>query len=151
MEPFRTTLITFAAVASTVLYMALTRPVEYRTIERTVERAVRHPIDVVTGTYYNPTEGQCDSRPFETADGSMIVNGVRWIAMSRDLLKRWGGRYDYGDSVWIYHPNRQLRGWWVVRDTMNKRWRKRVDFLITDGRKFPGKSNGVLISKSKIV
>ena len=151
MEPFRTTLISAGCVATTMLIMAVTRPVQYKEIERTVERYVHQPIDVVTGTFYNPTAGQCDDRPFETADGSMIVNGVRWIAMSRDLLKRWGGRYDYGDTVWVYHPHKALCGWWVVRDTMNKRWKRRVDFLVVGEMKLPGRSNGVLISKRRIV
>lgn len=151
MEPFRTTLISAGCISATMLIMAMMRPTKYVPIVNTVERYVHAPIDVVTGTFYNPTEGQCDSRPFETADGSMIVNGVRWIALSRDLLKRWGGRYDYGDTVWVYHPHKALCGWWVVRDTMNKRWRRKVDFLVVFGNKFPGKSNGVLISKGRIL
>lgn len=130
--------------------MAATRPVREKTRTMIVNRHAPTEVFQVTGTYYNPVKGQCDDRPFETADGSIVERGVRWIALSRDMLTRWGGPFNYGDTVWVYHTHRALRGWWVVRDTMNKRWKKRMDFLVW-GDRFPGKSNGVLISKSRIV
>ena len=49
----------------------------------------------VTVTMYNPTKGQCDSTPNITADGTRInpkkASSYRYIALSRDLLSRWGG------------------------------------------------------------
>lgn len=146
-------LIAFTSIAFTTLgmsiYMKANPKVRY--IDREVVMYEDRPeVLSVTGTYYEPKSSQCDERPFETADGSIIRSGVRWVALSRDLLKRWGGMFDYGDTVWVYHPHKELRGWWVVRDTMNKRFRQRMDFLVTSGR-FPGLSNGVLISKQKII
>ena len=143
----------FTSIALTVLGMTIY--VKAHPTVRYIDRKVvmyedRPKVMSVTGTYYEPKISQCDERPFETADGSIIRSGVRWVALSRDLLKRWGGMFDYGDTIWVHHPHRQLRGWWVVRDTMNKRFRQRMDFLVTSGS-FPGLSNGVLISKEKII
>ena len=114
-------------------------------------------IHQVVGTLYNPVSGQCDSDPLVTADGSTIdmtalkEGALRWVALSRDLLKRWGGPYDYGDSIFVYHPHRQVVGWWVVRDCMNARYKKRMDFLRYDTRNFPHVSNGVLISNVRFI
>ena len=57
----------------------------------------------VTVTMYNPSVGQTDSTPNETADGTIInperASEYRYIALSRDLLRRWGGPFNYGDYV----------------------------------------------------
>ncbi len=118
---------------------------------------VRHPLlYAVTGTYYNAEAGQCDDRPTETADGSQISlsklrsGAVRWVALSRDLLKRWGGHFDYGDTIHVWHHNTMLSGRWVVRDCMNRRFKRRIDFLVDSRKVFPGLSHGVLISNSEI-
>lgn len=89
------------------------------------------PIERAT-TYWCTTE-QCDSNPFTTADGSVIDpnNPQRWVALSRDLLTRWGGEFDYGDTLDIYsveHPN--FDGEWVVHDCMASRYKMSIDFLI---------------------
>jgi hypothetical protein len=110
----------------------------------------------VTGTYYNAEAGQCDDRPTETADGSKISlsklrsGAVRWVALSRDLLKRWGGHFNYGDTIHVWHHDKMLSGRWVVRDCMNRRFKRRIDFLVDSRKVFPGLSHGVLISKNKI-
>ena len=48
----------------------------------------------VTVTTYNPTRQQCDSTPNITADGTRInpkrATQYRYVALSRDLLSRWG-------------------------------------------------------------
>ena len=152
MNIFRTTILLFATSAVTILALSFSMPTVYvyRDKVRNVYSQVRSEVMIVTGTFYNPTEGQCDDRPFETADGSIIRTGVRWVALSRDLLTRWGGSFNYGDTIYVYHPHKELRGRWVVRDTMNKRFRDRIDFLSV-GNNLPGLSNGVLISKSKII
>jgi 3D (Asp-Asp-Asp) domain-containing protein len=116
----------------------------------TVIRHLPQQIFRVTGTYYNPVEGQCDDRPEETADGSRVRRGVRWIAMSRDLLRRWGGEFDYGDTVYVESPEEMLDGQWVVHDCMNARFTRRIDFL-SFGSELPGRTEGILISKTKIV
>ena len=57
----------------------------------------------VTVTTYNPTRQQCDSTPNITADGTRInirkASEYRYVALSRDLLARWGGPFDYGDIL----------------------------------------------------
>jgi hypothetical protein len=97
-------------------------------------------ITVLTGTVYNPEISQCDSDPFTTADMSRINlkklknKEIRWVALSRDLLKRWGGSIDYGDSIFIVGGEKE--GWWVVHDCMNKRYKNRIDFLEYKQKRF---------------
>ena len=91
----------------------------------------------VTVTTYNPTEAQCDSTPNITADGTKIkpwkASEYRYVALSRDLLSRWGGPFNYGD--WIVIEGTGSRdGVYQVRDTMNPKWTKRVDILTTNSR-----------------
>lgn len=92
----------------------------------------------VVATYYNPVEGQCDSDPLVTASNDKIdltklkKKKIRWIACSRDLLKRWGGELSYGDTVEVLSNNKNLNGLWIVKDSMNKRYKKRIDFLCSD-------------------
>ncbi len=103
----------------------------------------------VTVTMYNPTKGQCDSTPNITADGTRInpkrASSYRYIALSRDLLSRWGGPFNYGDYVIIEGTDKD-DGVYQVRDTMNPRFTKRVDILKSKGsRKF--KYNSVKLYK----
>ena len=91
----------------------------------------------VTVTTYNPTRSQTDSTPNQTADGTIIkpwkATDYRYVALSRDLLSRWGGPFEYGDYIVIEGTD----GWdgvYQVRDTMNPKWVKRVDILTTDSR-----------------
>lgn len=102
----------------------------------------------VTATYYNPVKSQCDGNPLVTADGSKINlkklknKEIRWIAVSRDLLKY----YNYGDTVDIQSENSKLRGKWVVKDCMNKRFKKKIDFLSYE-KDFMSKPETVKIRK----
>ena len=91
----------------------------------------------VTVTTYNPTRQQCDSTPNITADGTKInpkrATQYRYVALSRDLLSRWGGPFEYGDYIVIEGTD----GWdgiYQVRDTMNPKWTNRVDILTTNSR-----------------
>ena len=91
----------------------------------------------VTVTTYNPTKEQCDSTPNITADGTRIkpwrATDYRYVALSRDLLSRWGGPFEYGDYIVIEGTD----GWdgiYQVRDTMNPKWTNRVDILTTNSR-----------------
>ena len=91
----------------------------------------------VTVTTYNPTRAQTDSTPNITADGTRInirkATEYRYVALSRDLLSRWGGPFEYGDYVIIEGTD----GWdgvYQVRDTMNPKWTNRVDILTTNSR-----------------
>ena len=91
----------------------------------------------VTVTTYNPTRAQCDSTPNITADGTKInpkkATQYRYVALSRDLLDRWGGPFDYGDYV-VIEGTGSWDGIYQVRDTMNPKWTNRVDILTTNSR-----------------
>ena len=107
--------------------------------------------DNVWGTIYHAEVRQCDATPTITGDGSRInparASEHRWIAISQEMLdSQWRvellgdststlfkGRIQYGDTVWVASPNEAINGWWVVRDTKNKRYRNSIDFLQTKG------------------
>ena len=90
----------------------------------------------VTVTMYHPTKNQTDSTPDITADGTKIniwkASKYRYVAVSRDLLSRWGGPLNYGDWIVIEGAGKNS-GVYQVRDTMNPKWTKRVDILKTPG------------------
>jgi 3D (Asp-Asp-Asp) domain-containing protein len=87
----------------------------------------------VTATAYEAVASQTDSKPFITADNSRIPRGygshTRWIALSRDLLKPWGGPFEFGDKVRVEGISPALDGVYTVHDTMNRRYRHRLDVL----------------------
>ena len=91
----------------------------------------------VTVTTYNPTRQQCDSTPHITADGTHFktwkASSYRYVALSRDLLSRWGGPFEYGDYI-IIEGTGDKDGVYQVRDTMNPKWTNRVDILTTNSR-----------------
>ena len=105
----------------------------------------------VIGTMYNPTLTQCDETPNITADGTRInpekASQYRYVALSRDLLDRWGGPFNYGDYISIEGTSKGAHdGIWQVRDTMNPKWKNRVDFLLTIGAK-PFRYNEITLTK----
>ena len=55
----------------------------------------------------------------------------RYVALSRDLLSRWGGPFNYGDYIVIEGAG-DRDGVYQVRDTMNPKWTNRVDILTTN-------------------
>ena len=91
----------------------------------------------VTVTTYNPTKAQCDDTPHITADGTHFktwkASSYRYVALSRDLLSRWGGPFNYGDYI-VIEGTGDRDGIYQVRDTMNPRWTNRVDILTTNSR-----------------
>lgn len=105
----------------------------------------------VTATMYNAVPSQCDSDPYTTA-GMFKINPNKasehkWIAMSRNMIARWGGDFHYGDYVKIEGAGHK-DGVYRVVDTMNKRFTNRIDFLETKGTKHY-KFNNVKITKWK--
>lgn len=103
----------------------------------------------VTATMYYPVASQCDSDPLLTA-GMFKINPnnaseQKWIAMSRDMIARWGGEFQYGDYVEIKGAGHK-DGIYKVVDTMNKRFTNRIDFLETAGTK-PYKFENVTLTK----
>jgi len=94
-------------------------------------------LDVVV-TMYHPTRGQTDSTPDILADGTKITihkaSEYRYVAVSRNLLKRWGGWLDYGDFI-VLKGTEGKDGVYQVKDTMNKRFVNRIDILESPGVK----------------
>jgi len=90
----------------------------------------------VTVTMYEPLSYQTDSTPNILADGTRIrvhkASEYRFIAVSRNLLKRHGGWLDYGDFVLLKGTSHK-DGVYQVRDTMNKRFVNRIDILESPG------------------
>ena len=105
----------------------------------------------VTATVYNAVPGQTDAEPFVTADNSLIKphygTGQRWMALSNDLLKRWGGKFDYGDRVRVSGMPNNLDGVYTVHDTMNRRHRHCMDVLAHPSEKLDVFCKGVKIQK----
>lgn len=88
-------------------------------------------------TSYNPQVGQTDSDPWTGAAGVRMEEGM--IALSRDLLSRWGGPISYGQTVHFSAPGQDSRcnASYVVTDTMNARFSLRADvFRLSRDRNF---------------
>ena len=100
-------------------------------------------------TMYQPNEIQCDDTPNITADGTKIriskASNYKFVALSRNLLKRWGGPFDYGDFVLLKGTDKK-DGVYQVRDTMNPKWVNVVDILESEHVE-PYKFTGVHIYK----
>ena len=100
-------------------------------------------------TMYQPNKIQCDDTPNITADGTRIriskASNYKFVALSRNLLKRWGGPFDYGDFVLLKGADNK-DGVYQVRDTMNPKWVNVVDILESEHVQ-PYKFTGVHIYK----
>lgn len=88
----------------------------------------RHKLRV-TATAYTSHRGQTDSTPFLAAWNNRLRPGMKVIAVSRDLLTRYGLRN--GSRVRIGG----LRGYYTVRDKMNKRYKRRIDIYMGTNRR----------------
>ena len=100
---------------------------------------------IVTLTVYNPVESQCDDTPLITANGTKIdleklkKGEIKYCAVSRDLLSE----IPYGSIIYI-----EGHGEYEVVDTMNKRFKNRVDIL-QDVDESIFKKNNIRIIKIK--
>ena len=107
----------------------------------------------VTVTMYQPVRYQTDSTPNILADGTRIkmqeASNYKFIAVSRNLLKRWGGWLDYGDFILLKDTDGK-DGVYQVRDTMNPRWVNRIDILESIDVK-PYKYDNAKITKHDLV
>ena len=87
-------------------------------------------------TMYQPVYPQTDKTPDITADGTRIriskASDYKFVALSRNLLKRWGGPFDYGDFILLKGAGKK-DGVYQVRDTMNPKWVNVVDILESKG------------------
>jgi hypothetical protein len=83
-------------------------------------------------TMYQPIHLQTDNTPNITADGTHIrisrASEYKFVALSRNLLERWGGPFNYGDFILIKGTDHK-DGVYQVRDTMNPKWVNMVDIL----------------------
>ena len=83
-------------------------------------------------TMYQPVYPQTDMTPNITADGTRIriskASQYKFVALSRNLLKRWGGPFDDGDFILLKGAGNK-DGVYQVRDTMNPKWVNVVDIL----------------------
>lgn len=117
----------------TVLGLSSPAPQVYPVVIETPRVEGFHVLETLT--IYNPEEGQCDESPLITANNSHIDldklrrNEIRWMALSRDLLKRWKGEFNYGDTVLLEAGDANIDGLWVINDSMNKRFKNRGDLL----------------------
>lgn len=96
----------------------------------------------VKGTVYHADPNQTDDTPFITADNSVIdnsvVNDLKWVALSRDLLKRtftdphrrrhvWTGKIKLGDTIWVDYDKKSL---WKTSHPQFKHLNRKHDSLI---------------------
>ena len=100
----------------------------------------------VTATLYHADPRQCNKDYLTTASMKKInasnPQGHRWIAVSHDLEPL---GFTFGTEVAI-ECCCPLDGVWTVQDRMNKRWEKRIDFLVNKNIK-TGKWYNVEITK----
>jgi len=82
----------------------------------------------VTATAYTSHRGQTDSTPFLAAWNNRIRPGMKVIAVSRDLITKYG--ITNGSKVRISG----LPGIYTVRDKMNKKWRRKIDIYMGTNR-----------------
>ncbi len=87
------------------------------------------PVYQVDVTGYSSSRDQCDADPFITASNTQVRDGI--VALSRDLLRRYtpDAPFTWGDRVHI-----EGVGEFVVEDSMNARFRNRVDIWFPDRR-----------------
>ncbi len=83
----------------------------------------------VHATAYSSHRKQTDKTPFLAAWNNRIRPGMKIIAVSRDLIYKYGLRN--GTKVKI----QGLPGYYRVRDKMNKRYRKRIDIYMGVNRR----------------
>ncbi len=77
----------------------------------------------VTATAYNSLAYQTNSNPHITAFGDSLIPGLRYIAVSRDLL----------DSGLVYNTQVKIKGFdslFTVKDKMNRRYRNHIDIYM---------------------
>ena len=98
----------------------------------------------VVVTYYHPVPWQTDSRPWEASCGRLSDAPGQVVALSRDLFFREDGSKRCGEKVFIRLESGEVI-FGVVWDTMNARFKRRVDVLYPPGnRPTWGKTKGLL-------
>lgn len=102
---------------------------------------------IVHATVYNAVPEQTNSDPGHTATMFKLDLSNpykhRIVALSRDLLVK----YPYGSQV-LVQGTKDYDGIYNVEDTMNKRYKNRIDILINEEMQI-GSWPGVTITKVK--
>lgn len=78
---------------------------------------------IVTASAYNSTVQQTSSDPFITAFGDSLKPGMKYIAVSRDLLKK---GLKHNTPVII----EGFEGFYLVKDKMHGKWRNHIDIYM---------------------
>lgn len=76
-----------------------------------------------TVTSYRSVATQTDGSPFTTSIGEHVH--PHGVAVSRDLLARWGGPLNYGDTIYV-----EGYGFKVVNDCTHERLKQHVDLWV---------------------
>lgn len=92
-----------------------------------LSKGLKHKLSV-TATAYTSHYSQTDGTPFLAAWNNRIRPGMKIIAVSRDLIYKYG--ITNGKKVRISG----LPGIYTVRDKMNKKWRKKIDIYMGTSR-----------------
>ena len=105
--------------------------VDNQKLHTELEQFYKYGVEVNV-TMYQPVYPQTDNTPDITADGTRIrinkASEYKFVALSRNLLKRWGGPFDYGDFI-LNKGTKNKDGVYQVRDTMNPKYVNYVDIL----------------------
>ena len=143
-------------VLLTFLFLCASAPIltlPGATIDKGFLIAYNESFTLNTLTVYNPMRSQCDADPLVTASNKRIdtkklrAGSVRWMALSRDLLKRWGGTLHYGDTITLHSGDDAIDGEWIIQDTMNKRFYNRGDLLFHAAIRSRGKWSNVTVTR----
>jgi 3D (Asp-Asp-Asp) domain-containing protein len=78
---------------------------------------------IVTASAYNSTVAQTDGNPHITAWGDSIKPGMKYIAVSRDLLRK-GLKHDTPVVI------EGFEGLYFVKDKMHHKWRNKIDIYM---------------------
>jgi len=100
----------------------------------------------VTGTIYHADPAQCNEDYLTTASMKKIdpanPGKHRYLAVSRDLIAL---GFKMGTKVRVTGAG-DLDGIWFIEDKMNKRWTKKIDFLVNKTRSY-GKWENIKLEK----
>lgn len=78
---------------------------------------------IVTASAYNSTKAQTEGNPNLTAFGDSLKPGMKYIAVSRDLLRK---GLKHNTPVVI----EGFEGLYLVKDKMHHKWRNKIDIYM---------------------
>ena len=87
---------------------------------------------------YHPKSGQTDSTPLQTASMKIIDTNMlnacklKWVAVSRNLHARYGGKYRFGDKIKLYNCGKFSNKTYIIQDLMHHKWKNKIDILISN-------------------